>query len=97
MVQSVHTTDQLKQLFLQGERIVAGDEQLIKAIEKALKALQGPATALEFSIHEQTKQVMVKVLERDTGKLIREVPPEKTLDFVASIWKMAGILVDERR
>jgi flagellar protein FlaG len=40
---------------------------------------------------------MVKVLNTDTGQVIREIPPEKNLDFVAKLWEMAGILVDERR
>jgi flagellar protein FlaG len=39
---------------------------------------------------------MVKVLNKDTGELIREVPPEKTLDLVASMMEIAGILVDEK-
>ncbi|CAG7656163.1 flagellar protein FlaG [Paenibacillus allorhizosphaerae] len=97
ILQSVQSADQIKQLQLQGEKIGISEEQLIKAIEKAVKAVQGPATQLEFSFHKPTKQIMVKVLEKDTGKLIREVPPEKTLDFIASIWKQAGIFVDEKR
>ncbi|MBP1157788.1 MULTISPECIES: flagellar protein FlaG [unclassified Paenibacillus] len=96
-LQSVQTIEEMKKLKLQGEKITVSDAQLIKAIEKAIKAVQGPETTLQFSIHEQTKQIMVKVMEKQTGKLIREVPPEKTLDFVASIWKMAGILIDEKR
>ena len=29
--------------------------------------------------------------------LIKELPPEKTLDMIAKVWEMAGILVDEKR
>ncbi|WP_284643289.1 flagellar protein FlaG [Paenibacillus silviterrae] len=97
VIQSVQTVDQIKELEMQGEKIGISDEVLIKAIEKAVKAVQGPTTSLQLSIHEETKQVMVKVVEKDTGRLIREVPPEKTLDFIASMWKTIGILVDEKR
>ena len=30
-------------------------------------------------------------------ELAKELPPEKTLDMIAKVWEMAGILVDERR
>ncbi|MCI3921324.1 flagellar protein FlaG [Paenibacillus sp. TRM 82003] len=80
-----------------GQPITVSEEQLVKAIEKAVKAIQGPYTYLEFSVHEQTKRIAVKVHDRETGEVIREVPPEKSLDFVAKLWEMAGILIDERR
>lgn len=81
---------------MQGERVSISEEQLIKAIDKAIKALDGPVTALDFSVHKGTKQIMVKVLNKDTGEIIREIPPEKTLDLVAKLWEMAGLFVDER-
>jgi flagellar protein FlaG len=52
---------------------------------------------MEFSIHEKTKEIMVKVINSDTKEVIREIPQEKILDMVAKMWEMAGILVDERR
>ncbi|SHN67111.1 flagellar protein FlaG [Paenibacillus sp. ov031] len=72
------------------------DEQLVKTIERAIKSLQGPQTSLEISIHEKTHDIMVKVLNRETGELIREIPPEKTLDLVAKMMEIAGILIDEK-
>jgi flagellar protein FlaG len=97
-VVSVHITNsqQLKAAELKGESIPLSEQQLIKAIERAVKAIQGPTTTFEFSVHEQTKQIMVKVLDKETGEIIREIPPEKQLDLVAKLWEMAGILVDEK-
>ncbi|MNW49111.1 flagellar protein FlaG [compost metagenome] len=86
----------LSRLEQQGVSISLGDEQLIKAIDRAVKALQGPTTILEMSVHEKTHQILVKVLNKDTGELIREIPPEKTLDLVAKMMEIAGILVDEK-
>ncbi|WP_058300373.1 flagellar protein FlaG [Gorillibacterium timonense] len=88
---------QLKQAEARGEQVPVSEGQLIRSIERAIKAMEGANTQLEFSIHGKTKQIMVKVLNKDTGETIREIPPEKTLDFVAKMWEMAGILVDERR
>jgi|HigsolmetaAR203D_1030402.scaffolds.fasta_scaffold00082_33 flagellar protein FlaG len=93
----IQTTEELTQARLRGENVPIGEEQWVKVIEKVNKSLVGTYTSLEFSIHEPTKQIMVKVLNRDTGETIREIPPEKMLDIVAKIWEMAGLLVDERR
>ncbi len=95
--QLINNTQDLKDMELQGEHITISEAQLIKAIERALKALQGKTTSLEYSIHEKTKQIMVKVRDTETGEVIREIPPEKNLDFLAKIWETAGIFVDERR
>jgi flagellar protein FlaG len=81
---------------LRGESVTVSDEQVVKAIEKAIRAIQGKTTSLQFTVHEKTNMIAVKVLDADTGEVIREIPPEKTLDFVAKLWEMAGILIDER-
>ncbi|GAA3412780.1 flagellar protein FlaG [Paenibacillus hodogayensis] len=93
----IHTAKDLKRAEIQGENVPVSDEQLIKAIDRAIKASQGSETELDFSVHKETKQIMVKVLEKETGKVIREIPQEKMLDFVAKLWEMAGIMIDERR
>lgn len=54
-------------------------------------------TRCEFSYHEATKRVSIKVLDDDTGDVIREIPPEKSLEMVEKMWELAGILVDEKR
>lgn len=96
LLQAVKNGVELSKLERQGVSIPFGDEQLIKAIDKAVKALQGPTTTLEMSVHEKTHQILVKVLNKETGELIREIPPEKTLDLVANMMEIAGILIDEK-
>ncbi|MDQ0902941.1 flagellar protein FlaG [Paenibacillus sp. V4I7] len=93
----INNTYDLKQAELQGNTVTISDAQVVKALEHAIKAMEGKSTSLEFSIHEKTKLISVKVLDKTTGETIREIPPEKSLDFVAKLWEMAGILVDERR
>ena len=50
-----------------------------------------------FGIHEATNRVTIKIIDKDTKKVIKELPPEKTLDMIAKVWELAGILVDEKR
>ncbi len=77
--------------------LLVSEKVVIEAIEKANKAISGGNRRFEFSIHEETKAIVVKVIDADTNELIREIPPEKILDIIAAIWEMAGIIVDERR
>lgn len=94
---SIRKSKDAKVAELQGEYIPISDEQLIKAIERAIKSLEGNETMLDFSVHDRTKQMMVKVLNKNTGELIREIPPERSLDFLAKVWEKIGILIDEKR
>lgn len=54
-------------------------------------------TRCEYSYHKSTNRVSIKVIDRDTDKVIREIPPEKSLDMLQKMWELAGILVDEKR
>lgn len=73
------------------------DKAVMDAIDRVNKAISGSNREFKFSVHQKTKQIMVKVIDSDTKEVIREIPPEKVLDMVAQMWEMAGILVDERR
>jgi len=52
--------------------------------------------SLQFSVHEATGRTMVNVTEQETGKLIRQIPPEQVLDLAAKIDEMIGILFDKK-
>ena len=50
-----------------------------------------------FGIHEATNRVTIKIVDKKSKEVIKELPPEKTLDMIAKVWEIAGLLVDERR
>lgn len=70
-------------------------------VESALRDINAKIrpthTECQFSYHEDTKRISIKVLDQDTGEVIKEIPPEKTLDMIAKTLELAGILVDEKR
>lgn len=80
-----------------GQVLSVGEKVILETIERANKAVQGVSTCFKFSVHKETHEIMVKVLNSETNEVIREIPPEKVLDMVAKMWEMAGIIVDERR
>ncbi|GGF96449.1 flagellar protein FlaG [Paenibacillus aceti] len=93
----IHDEKQLVQMEKQGDYVTIGEQQMVRSIDRAIKALQGPETMVEVNVHEKTNSIMVKVLNKETGELIREIPPEKTLELVARMMEFAGLIIDERR
>ena len=71
------------------------NEQIKQAVEKLNKSMSNSEAV--FGIHEKTNRVTIKIVDKETKKVIKELPPEKTLDMIAKVWEMAGILVDEKR
>ena len=54
-------------------------------------------THCAYAYDEITKRVSIKVFDDETDELIREVPPEKSLEALKKIWEIAGIIIDEKR
>lgn len=71
-------------------------DYLEKAVEETNQMIFKDDRRFEFRIHEGTKRIMVKLIDNETDEIVKEIPPEKILDLVASIWDLVGILVDER-
>ena len=68
-----------------------------KTIESANRRMVGGNSMFQYSIHDGTNQIMIRVIDRETKELLLEIPPEKALDAIAKMWELAGIFVDEKR
>lgn len=74
---------------------MATERQILKAIEH-VKNSQNGQTRCEFSYHDEINRVSIKVINRETDEVIREIPPEKSLEMVEKMWELAGILIDQK-
>jgi len=75
----------------------ASASMLQAAIKTANKQLVQANRQLQASVHERTQRIMVKVIDTETEEVVREIPPEKTMDLFAKVLEMAGILLDEKK
>lgn len=68
-------------------------------IKKAVEDINKKANNSEaiFGVHEGTNRVTIKIVDKKTKEVIKEFPPDKTLDMIAKVWEMAGLMVDEKR
>ena len=71
------------------------DDTIKKALEELTKKQANFIS--EFGIHEKTNRITVKIVDKDTQEIIKELPPEKMLDMIAKVWEYAGLFVDEKR
>ena len=71
------------------------NETIRRAVENINKNLKNSEAI--FGIHEKTNRVTIKLVDKETKEVIKELPPEKTLDMIAKAWELAGLLVDEKR
>ena len=61
-----------------------------------MKKAQFPDSEIKFGIHENTERVTIKIVDRDTKEVLKEFPPEKSLDLIAKSMEIAGVLVDAK-
>lgn len=99
ILQGTETTVPLQQaVYNNGDEpaeIKTGTEALKKAVEEINRNAKNSEAI--FGVHEATNRVTIKIVDKESKKVIREFPPEKTLDMIAKVWEMAGLMVDEKR
>ena len=68
-------------------------------IKKAVEEINKKANSSEavWGVHEGTNRVTIKLVDKQTREVIKEFPPDKTLDMISRVWEMAGLMVDEKR
>ena len=68
-------------------------------IKRAVEEINKKANSSEavWGVHEDTNRVTIKLVDKQTKEVIKEFPPDKTLDMIAKVWEMAGLMVDEKR
>ena len=78
----------------QAQQTISENSQIRKAVDEINKKAHNSEAV--FGIHEATNRVTIKIVDKDTKKVLKEYPPEKTLDMIAKVWEMAGLLVDKK-
>ena len=75
-------------------------EHATEAIEHSVEVMnrlsETMGRTLSFEVHQPSGHMLVRVVDRETGEVIRSVPPEELLDMTAKIRELAGMLFDGR-
>lgn len=66
-------------------------EQAAKEIKQAMATMS--STGLQFSIDGDTKQTVVKVVDTQTGNVIRQIPSQELIDIAKAMDRAKGLLL----
>jgi flagellar protein FlaG len=71
----------------------ASREELNAAVKKINESMPASAQSLEFSIDEDSKDIVVKVIDQSTKEVVRQIPSKEALEIAKSLDKMRGLLI----
>lgn len=69
--------------------------QVTQAIKSINKSLQDKSQGLEFSIDESDRSI-VKVVDQETGDVIRQMPSKEALEIAQALDKAQGLLFKQK-
>lgn len=69
--------------------------QIESAVREVNAAFELRSIGLQFEIDRDTDKVIVKVIDRNSGEVIRQIPNEEVVRIAKVMGEMPGLLVDE--
>jgi len=69
-------------------------QALLNKVQQEIQMIHN--VGLRFSVHEATGRTIIRVVDKQTEELIREIPAQQVLNLMAKIDEMMGIIFDER-
>ncbi len=71
-------------------------KEIRQAVEQVRKQVEAKApNELSFSIDQETGRSVVRIVDRKTGEVLRQIPAQEMLDIAKSIDKMQGLLLKQ--
>lgn len=74
----------------------APSENTIKQAVSDINKRINPNTVAKYGFHDETNRVTIKIVDKNSDKVIKEFPAEETLDMIAKVWELAGVFLDEK-
>lgn len=71
-------------------------KELRNSIKQIVDSIDEDNTSLKFHINDKTHRIIIQVVNTKSKKVVREIPPEKMVEMMASLCKLIGINVDEK-
>ncbi|HYD60989.1 MAG TPA: flagellar protein FlaG [Noviherbaspirillum sp.] len=71
-------------------------EQVTQALKSINKTLQGLSQGLEFTIDEDSNRTIVKIVDKDTKDVIRQIPTKEALEIAKALDQASGLLIRQK-
>lgn len=74
------------------------DQNEVKDLVNSLNEyISGINQRVSFSVDDTTQRVVVRVINRDTNEVVREIPSREAVALLEHLQDFVGMLVDEQR
>ena len=67
-------------------------QKIAEAMDSYVSSIQ---RELQIQVHQKTGNIVVKVISKEDGKTIREIPPEELLNLAARMEELSGVRFDQ--
>ncbi len=64
-------------------------------VEKLNRIVKNYNNKINFDVDQKTKQVVVKVVDGETDKIIRQIPPEEIINLSKRMDELRGIIFND--
>ena len=71
--------------------------EILNVIDKLNNSLENVNEKVFFSYHEENNRIIVKVIDKQTKEIVREIPPRDIVKLSEHLREYLGLLVDESR
>lgn len=69
------------------------DADVHGAVERINASLPPSSQGIEFSVDDDTERVIVKVVDRETREVLRQMPTQEALDIAKALDRTQGLLI----
>ena len=69
---------------------------LSKAVENINQTMRAMSQELEFTIDDDSKRLVVKVVDQQTGDVIRQMPSAEALEIAKALDRLQGLLIRQQ-
>lgn len=79
-----------------GTSQAASPETVREAARRVGESLKASGANLEFQVDDASGKVLVRIVDGQTGQLIRQIPSEEMLAIARALDRMQGLLLTQR-
>ena len=74
------------------ERVPSPQEKLTERLGQVVDDIMARSTFLRFQVDETTSDVVVSIVNKESGEIIRQIPPEEIIHLRAQLGELRGVV-----
>lgn len=79
-----------------GQTGALSTEQIQQSLREINKVLSGLSISVRFQVDPKFKEVIIKVVDQESGRLIRQIPTEDVVRIAKAMDDLTGLLVAQK-